>query len=637
MANRYVLLKNDGEGPKPCAFYSSSLGCRNGAECKFLHGDQPTAASTTALQPKQPPEQTPQPKVDISPAPQLIPREDHPTDSSSKTSLMTPMPTKKPRKKARRKQESVDTPVATSVTSTLTSPQSQPNGKPLKPTVPTTADASLAISEDKERASREKALRKAVAAAARAQAKAAEAAKALEEAQAKAGVAGTSVAVDTPKPGDLAVAGSKSKAFQTPAANIPSERMQLAKTGGEKVINGQGNAVRKATTSDQILNSGAPVTDELPGLESEASSKKKKKRKKKDMQAPDTAAFPAGDANGMNTPAAPAAAAPAATASAPPTSGGAAAGEKVCSYFTKKKGCKSGELCTFLHDEKRHQGHGVAKGSAATPPNETKVAKSPQASSNSAPRTQPSRVEPNGRGGEQAVKKRKTKSISRSVAPVADQPVAPVEARADSGSSASSAVALVPATSPSPVPVSSPVQGTRARDGDDRSKRKRSRSKASNGSGDGFLDGLPVSPFVQAPTKPSSQAARQVKNRPPAQAAAAPAAPPEIPHLKADPWEVSRDLARPSAGYCSGLLPDSSLATEEEAASCSCAYILLHGDLMYLERASFERIVADLCSRRVAISSMIHLEGSSEQSFDRCAWSVVQRLCSSRKRFPRLE
>lgn len=558
MANRYVLLKNDGEGPKPCAFFLSSLGCRNGAECKFLHGDQPTAASTTALQPKQPPEQTPQPKVEMSPAPQLIPGEGHPTDSSSKTSAMTPPPTKKLRKKARRKQESVDTPVATTAISTLASPQSQLDGNALKPTVPTTADASLAVLGDKERASREKALRKAVAAAARAQAKAAEAAKALAEAQAIAGVTGTSVAADAPKPGESAVAGSKSKASRTPAANAPSEQMQSAETDGEKVLNGRGSAARKATTGDQMLDTGAPVTDEVSGLESQvSSSKKKKKRKKKDILAADTTASPAGDANGTNTPAATPAAAPAAppssaaTASAPPTSGGAAAGKKICSYFNKKKGCKSGELCAFLH-EKQHQGHGVANGSAATPPNKSKVAKSPRASSNSAPAGQPSGVEPNGRGEEQAVKKRKTKSMSESVAPVADQPVAPVEARADSGPSTSSAVALVPATPPSRIPVSSPVEGTRARDGDDRSKRKRSRSKGSNGSGDGFLDGLPVSPFVQAPTKPSPKAVRQAKDRPPAKAAA-PAAPPEIPHVKADPWEVSRDLVRPSAGCRRGL------------------------------------------------------------------------------------
>ncbi|CAM9993443.1 unnamed protein product [Heterosigma akashiwo] len=46
---KYTLFKSDGaEGPKPCAFYSTPAGCRNGAKCSFQHGYAPTKAGEKA-------------------------------------------------------------------------------------------------------------------------------------------------------------------------------------------------------------------------------------------------------------------------------------------------------------------------------------------------------------------------------------------------------------------------------------------------------------------------------------------------------------------------------------------------------------------------------------------------------------
>ena len=37
---KYTLYKNDGDGPKPCAFFLSAEGCKNGDNCRFLHKTQ---------------------------------------------------------------------------------------------------------------------------------------------------------------------------------------------------------------------------------------------------------------------------------------------------------------------------------------------------------------------------------------------------------------------------------------------------------------------------------------------------------------------------------------------------------------------------------------------------------------------
>ena len=51
---RYVLFsKEDGrpDSEKPCAFFASAQGCRNGAKCKFLHGAAPVVSSTDVDEP----------------------------------------------------------------------------------------------------------------------------------------------------------------------------------------------------------------------------------------------------------------------------------------------------------------------------------------------------------------------------------------------------------------------------------------------------------------------------------------------------------------------------------------------------------------------------------------------------------
>lgn len=39
---KYTLFSSDTDGPKVCAFFNSKEGCKNGANCKFLHGDPPS-------------------------------------------------------------------------------------------------------------------------------------------------------------------------------------------------------------------------------------------------------------------------------------------------------------------------------------------------------------------------------------------------------------------------------------------------------------------------------------------------------------------------------------------------------------------------------------------------------------------
>lgn len=54
---KYILFNSeDGRtGPKPCAFFESAAGCRNGDKCKFSHGGAPSAISMPAPQPVEAP------------------------------------------------------------------------------------------------------------------------------------------------------------------------------------------------------------------------------------------------------------------------------------------------------------------------------------------------------------------------------------------------------------------------------------------------------------------------------------------------------------------------------------------------------------------------------------------------------
>ena len=49
---KYLLLSSSTDEKKPCAFFISDAGCRNGAACPFLHGTQAPAVVSNAQAPK---------------------------------------------------------------------------------------------------------------------------------------------------------------------------------------------------------------------------------------------------------------------------------------------------------------------------------------------------------------------------------------------------------------------------------------------------------------------------------------------------------------------------------------------------------------------------------------------------------
>ena len=49
---KYLLLSSSTDEKKPCAFFISDAGCRNGAACPFLHGSQSPAVVSNAPAPK---------------------------------------------------------------------------------------------------------------------------------------------------------------------------------------------------------------------------------------------------------------------------------------------------------------------------------------------------------------------------------------------------------------------------------------------------------------------------------------------------------------------------------------------------------------------------------------------------------
>jgi hypothetical protein len=73
---KYTLFKNEGDGPKPCAFFSSAQGCRSGASCPFVHGTVVASTSTQSHVTQRPKPVTSYPpetiKRVVAPAPDVV-------------------------------------------------------------------------------------------------------------------------------------------------------------------------------------------------------------------------------------------------------------------------------------------------------------------------------------------------------------------------------------------------------------------------------------------------------------------------------------------------------------------------------------------------------------------------------------
>ncbi|CAM9921609.1 unnamed protein product [Ectocarpus sp. 6 AP-2014] len=578
MANRYVLVRSDGDGPKPCAFYASAAGCRNAASCKFLHGDQPTAGSLSAK--SQPPPAakakpaaaavttpTPTPAASMTPPSanghsatveeaeraakkkvkkkakkEREAREAAAAAAAATTPAPAPAPVanghsaaaedaegtakKKAKKKAKKEREAAAAAAATTpAAAPAPAPAPAPVAPPAAPTptppgtpvpVAVAAGQTLSTTKAKKQAFREKAARKAEAAAALATANA-NAANAAAAAASAAALAAVARAANPSPPLALAPTPLAPAVAPGPAAPTP------------------------------VAAAAAPSAPALP-----VSKKKKRKNKKKAAPAAAPRAVPA------PTPASPA---PAAT----PAPAGAVAGlpprvfrqmpkmstpaapplpattsrptTRVCSFFNKKKGCEVGALCPYLHQGVERGGFGGTRGHAKPP-----TATVPPAAVVPPPASPVAVAAAGGAAAAAAPKSKKRKPASSPVAPAVD--VAAIAAPA------AAVMPMLPFAPPPPptaavqaVPPLTAVDGGVASESpSSRRKRKRGRSEtpaaAAAAAGAGIFDGLPISPFVAAADKD--------KEEKPA-AVAAVVAPASIPHPKADVWQglVERTRAHP--------------------------------------------------------------------------------------------
>lgn len=538
MSKRYVLVKADGEGPKPCAFFVSAAGCRNGAGCKFLHGDEPTAGRLAA---KSTPA-VPATKVAAVGAEQ---RRSLPPPAAPITSVAKDEEEKKKKKKEKRKakKEKVaaeavaaspspapSPPVAAAPVVVALPPPASPS--PLAPTsipavaaaaavpasVLTAAEQVLSPTQAKKQAFREKAARKAAAAAARG---------------AAAGVASPVGATPT------------AAAAAAPALAVPSSSAAPVPAAPDLAV---------------VIAPTAAVGTAVP-----VAAKKKKKRKNKKGAAAEAAAAAAVGAPGPpSTVPQTATAVPSGTSGVrpgppppvfhpmPPMSTPAVgnvtpavpaqdrSSKKVCSFYNKKKGCQIGALCPFLHAGVEGGGFGGTRGHArpltATAMAEPVPLSGPTATTpamNSMPASSTPFVQEQIRLHQQAASTNGVAAASSMNAVATSQPLALGETVLYSPGAAPPTVHVhaVPPVSPplssTAVAVTSDVDGARK-------TRKRGRSEpvaldasyassvAGAGAG-GLLDGLPVSPFVMSGVS----------------SAATTAAPVGISHAKADPWQVS--------------------------------------------------------------------------------------------------
>lgn len=698
---RYVLLKNEGEGPKTCAFFNSAAGCRNGAGCKFLHGSVPTAGSASPSL-NQGAAAPPAPAVPQQVAQATL---EHSNGSVLEGNSSASAPEKKKARKKARREAEVPLPSATIGDGTATTiapvpvvvtpspaPVPAPSAALPASSAPPAIDSSaqeevLSHTQAKKKALREKALRRAAAAAARAEAEAARQASLVAPGDpVKLTAPATTAASPAAFPAAVAAASGSTTApvaaTQAPVALKSKKRRKREKTA-EAAANGatmlaNGSAVTVAPLSSAVapvapssvsmpppVASAAPAAAALAGTAAPPSivlpvmpptslvagqqqpasdvgaqpGKKMKKRKNKKSKAAvaaaaaeaaasvaatgvvgapatalSTAVYQTQSVGGNVTMTAGTAATAAPALSTVPTTviSTAEPTKKVCAFFNKKKGCRSGGLCPFLHQGVERGGFGGTRGHVAKPP--SSPAQPMTSTSELAPAPTPVPTSPGAAlvASEVAVetgtaaRPRKrclffdkppgctsgaacpflhsdTAALAPGGVPPAVSPVAPtiqsVQQQQLLMPSVANPVAKQASVVVAPAAVAAPtIAATHAPQqtpetlrplsaslphGADvaRATRKRGRSKTpgnskrsdENEGGSGtsrLLAGLPVSPFVQ-PKPAMGGKTKTVKDA--AVAAPMPMAPVGIPHPRADPWQVLYTIVLSYCVYMPGV------------------------------------------------------------------------------------
>lgn len=516
MSKRYILVKADGDGPKSCAFFLSEKGCRNGADCKFFHGEQPTQGSASAAQYNSVlATKTADVAVSTSTTPITSSVSLSNANEGEKAAEDERM-AKKARKLAKKAKENAKENHKIAINS-----EAHPDPTPLAPktvAVPAASSTSaiaadtvvalentLSSAKAKKRTAREKATREAAAHVARARATAAAAAAAAAAAEAEAAEAEAEAAsvleVEDPKPKEKRKKKNNNTVVeQAVAAPAPAVAMREA----------------------------APTST---GMAPEAvNPKPKKKRNKKMKEAEPIVVPPAGVAMPTSVPnSVPATALDNTTTTTTATAVATADGvsspavtpqreksvKKLCSFFNKKKGCRTGALCPFLHAGVERGGAGGTRGGIK---NRTPTPKQSEGVPQQHQLQQPSFVAPKSSEVPSPTPVPSTSSVAG--LPSVALPMAPA-----------SVAALSPRPSPTCV---SEEESFPAR-------RKRGRPEASaipsqvQPAAGGLLEGLPISPFVAlARTEDDDLGDAQggcgfAKEK---------SIEMEIPHVRADPWQV---------------------------------------------------------------------------------------------------
>lgn len=606
MSRRYSLHKIDGDGPKPCAFFSSEEGCRNGDQCKFLHGDQPTAGGK-ALQPGPNKANTPSTPV------RTASTEVSSTSLSGKDSSSTTKDKKK--KKKTRRGKSLGSSEAVAAPASTETAEASPHAKVAVQTVASPSSPGVEKQsqkgETKKRKKKKKTLqeeaqREAAEAIARAEIAASRAAKQAEapppapvtETRADPSIPARddSTTKTKPKPKrekkkknpvqdkrekEAAEALARAEAKAAEAARELAEaraRALIGSTSAAPPSDSIATDDEDSSASDEIGTSGSEQDDLLPARtltsslaaqrcsktapetaatapppagsgataqpESKEDQSTKKKRKKKPGEDAKAHAPVLGEQRGSGVDAAPAqaAASGAKEASSPAAP---APTRKVCAFFNKK-GCRTGALCPF-----RHEGEEGPKKPAKA---------APAAPAAPAGHEDPAPLPPANGFPAQVPAQAAEAPVTPSGTAAGGTPAVKPAATPPSAVALPPTVALPPAVaSPpavAPIPVATQAAAPVANGAEQQLTRKRKRSKSLAGEagadrGGPDMKGLPCSPFVQKASSSQGPAAKVEAHAPGgtsvgAAATAVPTAgqPVGIPHPKADPWEVRR------AGWC---------------------------------------------------------------------------------------
>lgn len=514
MSKRYTLLKADGNGLKSCAFFLSEKGCRNGGDCKFLHGEQPTKGSASAARSD---------SVLATKAADVAVSTNDTSLSSSKRSSnqnrgekaaeverVAKKTARKPAKNADDKGKiaikseahpaptPVSTPAPRSPKGELTPLVSKTEAVPASSSPDAiTADTVVAM---EKRAAREKVTREVAAHVARVRATAAAAAAKAAAAEAAAAEAEAAVVleVEDPKPRKTRKKKNKNPVVEEAVAAV---------------------APAPAEAIPEAASTSTGMAAETVNL---------KPQKKCDNMKDAAVAMPTSVPNGI-------------LASAPDStmtttadrvrSPAATPKKKLCSFFNKKRKCRAGDLCPFLHAGVEGEGTGKTRGGT----NKTQTSKRSE-----------------------GVPQQNQLQQSSSVAPKSSSVPSPTSIPSTTEVAGSPSVALPVA--PAPVPTLSPWPSPISEEKSFQARKKRGWPEASavssqvqpveNDASGGLLEGLPISPFVTSDSEHKDRGDTQNEDREDTQnedrgdtqdegwLEERKAFEMEIPHVRADPWQV---------------------------------------------------------------------------------------------------